>query len=82
MLITESLPLTNMRYINGWDESLVLHSHVKDRFVIGQKDMKKSAFYIIKDKFFDDMSDPYLKGNKKGNRPHYYCFKDKKICIG
>ncbi len=29
-----------------------------------------------KDKFFDDMSDPYLKGNKAGNRPHYYCFED------
>ena len=22
------------------------------------------------------MSDPYLKGNKKQNRPHYYCFED------
>ena len=22
------------------------------------------------------MSDPYLKGNKAGNRPHYYCFED------
>ena len=38
--------------------------------------MKKTGFYIIKDKFFDDMSDPYLKGNKAGNRPHYYCFED------
>ncbi len=38
--------------------------------------MKKTGFYIIKDKFFDDMSDPYLKGNKEGNRPHYYCFED------
>ncbi len=38
--------------------------------------MKKTGFYIIKDKFFEDMSDPYLKGNKKGNRPHYYCFQD------
>lgn len=28
--------------------------------------MKKTGFYIIKDKFFDDMSDPYLKGNKEG----------------
>lgn len=34
--------------------------------------MKKTGFYIIKDKFFEDMSDPYLKGNKAGNRPHYY----------
>ncbi|MCM1288303.1 MAG: hypothetical protein NC240_08320 [Clostridium sp.] len=38
--------------------------------------MKKAGFYIIKDKFFEDMSDPYLKGNKAGNRPHYYCFED------
>lgn len=38
--------------------------------------MKKTGFYIIKDSFFDDMNEPYLKGNKKGNRPHYYCFED------
>lgn len=31
--------------------------------------MKKTGFYIIKDKFFEDMSDPYLKGNKTGNIP-------------
>ena len=42
--------------------------------------MKKTGFYIIKDKFFVDMSDPYLKGNKEGNRPHYYCFED--TCTG
>lgn len=38
--------------------------------------MKKTGFYIIKDKFFEDMPDPYLKGNKAGNRPHYYCVVD------
>ena len=38
--------------------------------------MKKTGFYIINDKFFEDMCEPYLKGNKSGNRPHYYCFKD------
>ena len=38
--------------------------------------MKKTGFYIIKDEFFENMSDPYLKGNKAGNRPHYYCFED------
>ena len=38
--------------------------------------MKKTGFYIIKDKFFEDMPDPYLKGNKAENRPHYYCFED------
>lgn len=36
------------------------------------------AFYIINDKFFDDFPDPYLKGNKDQNRPHYYCLKDNK----
>ena len=38
--------------------------------------MKKTGFYIIKDRFFEDMPDPYLKGNKASNRPHYYCFED------
>ena len=38
--------------------------------------MKRTGFYTIKDKFFEDMSEPYLKGNKQGNRPHYYCFED------
>ena len=40
------------------------------------RQMKKTGFYIIKDKFFEDMPDPYLKGNKAGNRPHYYCLED------
>ena len=40
--------------------------------------MKKTGFYIIKDQFFEDMADPYLKGNKAENRPHYYCFEDTK----
>lgn len=43
--------------------------------------MKKTGFYIIKDKFFEDMPDPYLKGNKEGNRPHYYCFEDRNTGI-
>lgn len=43
--------------------------------------MKKTGFYIIRDKFFEDMADPYLKGNKAENRPHYYCFEDKSIGI-
>lgn len=38
--------------------------------------MKKTGFYIIRDKFFEDMADPHLKWNKAGNRPHYYCFED------
>ena len=38
--------------------------------------MTTSGFYIIKDEFFHDMNDPYLKGNKLESRPHYYCFQD------
>ena len=72
----ESLPLTNMRYISGWVESLVLRRKVGDFFHNEDKRMKKTGFYIIKDEFFENMSDPYLKGNKAGNRPHYYCFED------
>ena len=72
----ESLPLTHMRYINGWGESIVLRRKARDFFHNEDKEMKKTGFYIIKDKFFEDMSDPYLKGNKAGNRPHYYCFED------
>lgn len=41
--------------------------------------MEKQKFYIIKDDFFNDMKDPYLKGNKQEKRPHYYCLKDDKI---
>lgn len=71
-----SLPLTDMRYINGWVESVVLRRKAEDFSVIEDRQMKKTGFYIIKDKFFEDMPDPYLKGNKAGNRPHYYCFED------
>ena len=38
--------------------------------------MIERGFYIVKDKFFKDMNDSHLKGNKEANRPHYYCFKD------
>ena len=37
--------------------------------IVRSEQMKKTGFYIIKDKFFGDMSDPYLKGNKEGNIP-------------
>ncbi len=75
----ESLPLTDMRYINGWVVSLVLRRKVRDFFHISaerMERMKKTGFYIIQDRFFEDMPDPYLKGNKAGNRPHYYCIED------
>lgn len=45
------------------------------------KKMKKTGFYTIRDDFFIEMSDPYLKGNKDGRRPHYYCFEDTKTGI-
>ena len=72
----ESLPLTDMRYINGWIESIVLRRKAGDFFHNEDRQMKKTGFYIIKDSFFEDMDEPYLKGNKEGNRPHYYCFMD------
>ena len=43
--------------------------------------MKRTGFYTIKDEFFSEMADPNLKGNKAGNRPHYYCFEDSRTGI-
>lgn len=40
--------------------------------------MIERGFYVIKEQFFKDMEDIYLKGNKEENRPHYYCFKEEK----
>ena len=77
----ESLPLTNMRYINGWVESIVLRRKAGDFFHDEGMQMKKTGFYIVKDIFFNDISDPYLKGNKSETRPHYYCFEDTKTGI-
>lgn len=37
---------------------------------------EKNRILYHKGQFFEDMPDPYLKGNKAGNRPHYYCFED------
>ena len=37
-----------------------------------------SGFYILKNDYFVDMADPYLKNNKDGNRPFYYCVKGEK----
>lgn len=65
-----------MWYISGRVESLVLRRKARDFFHNEDEKMKKTGFYIIKDKFFDDMPDPHLKRNKAGNRPHYYCFED------
>ena len=35
--------------------------------------MKKRGIYKIRDEFFSDFPDPYLKTNKNENRPCYYC---------
>ena len=40
--------------------------------------MIENGFYIIKDSFFKDFPDPYLKSNKGEHRPHYYAFQDKR----
>ena len=38
-----------------------------DFFHNGDKHMKKRGFYIIRDKFFEDISDPYLRDSKEGD---------------
>lgn len=40
--------------------------------------MKERGFYIIKDQFFVDFPDPFLKGNKGEHRPHYFALRDPK----
>ena len=37
----------------------------------------ENGVYFLKDQFFADFPDPYLKGNHDGRRPHYYAFRDK-----
>ena len=34
--------------------------------------LRERGFYVIKDQFFVDFPDPYLKGNKGEHRPHYF----------
>lgn len=63
-----------MRYINGWVVSLILRLIAKD-FLKGNKNEKNGILYY-KRWIFNQINDPFLKGNKKGNRPHYYCFKE------
>src|SRR5699024_12744811 len=55
-------------------ESVVRRSEARD--FCEKKTGKGRKQVFIKDRFFEDMPDPYLKGNKAGNRPHYYCFED------
>ena len=76
----ESLPLTNTRDKSGWVESIYSPLlNCEDFF--WRISMEKTGFYIIKDNFFDIVNDPFLKGNKQGNRPHYYCFEDLKTVL-
>ncbi len=39
-------------------------------------EMVLHGFYILKESFFEKMNDPYLKNNKDGSRPFYYCVKE------
>ena len=34
------------------------------------------GFYLLKDQYYLDFSDPYLKQNKQEHRPFYFCFQD------
>ena len=38
--------------------------------------MIEGGFYVIKDQFFLDFPDPYLKANKVESRPHYFALHD------
>lgn len=40
--------------------------------------MRERGFYVVKDEFFADFPDPYLKGNKEERRPHYFALHDAK----
>ena len=71
------MSLTDMRFINGRVESLISSPiNIDEEIFFGENKMKQAGFYIIKDSFFKTMHEPYLKGNKSENRPHYYCFED------
>ena len=68
-----------MRDISGWVVSFIpaiFGGDISSMFIKRENSKKKTGFYIVKEKFFIDAADPYLKGNKKENRPHYYCFRD------
>ena len=43
--------------------------------------MVEGGFYIIKDDFFELVDEPFLRANKQGKRPHYYCFRDAKAQV-
>lgn len=43
--------------------------------------MRERGFYIIKNQFFEEIGDVYLKCNKDNARPHYYCFEEKRVKV-
>lgn len=51
---------------------------IRGGYFFGGPMIQEFGFYIIADKFFEDFPDPYLKGNKSENRPHYFAFQDNK----
>ena len=59
-----------MRVINGWVVSVSSAINGRGHFF---NKMVKHGFYTIKNSFFEEINDPYLKQNKDGNRPFYYC---------
>ena len=70
-----SFPLTDTRDISG---RVVIAPLMGAIFLLEDEMLKERGFYVIRDKFFEDFPDPYLKGNKEERRPHYFAFKDKK----
>lgn len=57
---------------------MVLRRKARDFFPYSAENMgrmKKRILYY-KGQIFEDMSVSYFKGNKAGNRPPSYCFKD------
>lgn len=40
--------------------------------------MNINGFYVLNDDFFNKVKDPYLKDNKEGNRPYYYCIAEER----
>jgi hypothetical protein len=41
-------------------------------------DICKYGVYLLRDEYFSDFSDPYLKGNHGERRPHYFAFPDER----
>ena len=66
-----------MRVINGWVESIPRdHSLTSGFYLLEELIMVINGFYVLKDNFFELVNDPFLKDNKHGNRPFYYCLKE------